>query len=71
LPKYLSNNPANLPVIEKIQLIASFVGTALNGQSLQASRLSQYIVILLCGGNKSTQAGDIETAKRMTKELSI
>ncbi|HNX78105.1 MAG TPA: type II toxin-antitoxin system RelE/ParE family toxin [Candidatus Rifleibacterium sp.] len=29
------------------------------------------IVILLCGGNKSTQTSDIETAKRMTKELSI
>jgi len=28
------------------------------------------IVILLCGGDKSTQANDIETAKRLAKEWS-
>jgi putative addiction module killer protein len=28
------------------------------------------IIILLCGGNKSTQAKDIETAKRLSKEWS-
>lgn len=28
------------------------------------------LVILLCGGTKQTQPGDIETAKRMAKELS-
>jgi putative addiction module killer protein len=27
------------------------------------------IIILLCGGNKSTQSRDIESAKKLAKEL--
>jgi putative addiction module killer protein len=33
-------------------------------------RRGKEIVILLCGGDKSTQAKDIETAKRLSKEWS-
>lgn len=33
-------------------------------------RRGETIVILLCGGDKSTQARDIETAKRLAREWS-
>ena len=29
----------------------------------------EVLVVLLCGGDKSTQAGDIERAKRLAREL--
>jgi putative addiction module killer protein len=33
------------------------------------TRRGQEIVILLCGGDKSTQSGDIETAKQIAQNL--
>jgi putative addiction module killer protein len=33
------------------------------------TRRGQEIVVLLCGGDKSTQSGDIEAAKRLAQNL--
>ena len=39
------------------------------GYRLYFTRMEQEIVILLCGGDKSTQRKDIALAKRLAKEL--
>jgi len=38
------------------------------GYRIYFQKRGDTIVILLCGGDKSTQAKDIETAKRLTEE---
>ena len=40
------------------------------GYRVYFKRRGEEIIILLCGGNKSTQSRDIETAKRFAKEWS-
>jgi len=40
------------------------------GYRVYFKKRGRTIVILLCGGNKSTQAKDIETAKRLAAEWS-
>jgi putative addiction module killer protein len=40
------------------------------GYRIYFRRAGITIIILLCGGDKSTQAKDIETAKRLSKEWS-
>jgi putative addiction module killer protein len=40
------------------------------GYRIYFQRRGKAIIILLCGGDKSTQAKDIETAKRLSKEWS-
>jgi putative addiction module killer protein len=40
------------------------------GYRIYFQRRGDTIVILLCGGDKSTQARDIATAKRLSKEWS-
>ena len=39
------------------------------GYRVYFTRQGQEIVLLLCGGDKSSQSRDIATAKRMAKEL--
>ena len=39
------------------------------GYRVYFTRRGQEIIILLCGGNKSTQSKDIEAAKRIAKNL--
>lgn len=38
------------------------------GYRVYFTRRGQTIIILLCGGDKSTQAKDIQTAKRLAEE---
>ncbi len=40
------------------------------GYRVYFKKREEEIIILLCGGNKSTQSRDIETAKRFAKEWS-
>ena len=40
------------------------------GYRIYFQKRGHTIIILLCGGDKSTQAKDIETAKRLSKEWS-
>jgi putative addiction module killer protein len=40
------------------------------GYRIYYKRHGQTIILLLCGGDKRTQANDIETAKRLAKEWS-
>jgi len=40
------------------------------GYRIYFQRRGNTVIILLCGGDKSTQAKDIETAKRLSKEWS-
>ena len=40
------------------------------GYRIYFQRRGDTIIILLCGGDKSTQAKDIKTAKRLSKEWS-
>jgi putative addiction module killer protein len=40
------------------------------GYRIYFQRRGNTIIILLCGGNKSTQANDIKVAKRLSKEWS-
>ena len=40
------------------------------GYRVYFKQREEEIIILLCGGNKSTQSRDIETAKRFAKEWS-
>ena len=39
------------------------------GYRLYFVKRGEVLVVLLCGGDKSTQAGDIERAKRLAREL--
>lgn len=39
------------------------------GYRIYFQRRGELIIILLCGGDKSTQAKDIKTAKRLAEEL--
>ena len=40
------------------------------GYRIYFARRGKTVIILLCGGDKSTQAKDIETAKRLAAEWS-
>ena len=40
------------------------------GYRIYFKRKGNVVIILLCGGDKSTQAKDIKTAKRLASELS-
>jgi putative addiction module killer protein len=40
------------------------------GYRIYYQKRGNTVVILLCGGNKNTQANDIKTAKRLAKEWS-
>ena len=40
------------------------------GYRIYYKRRGDTIILLLCGGDKRTQANDIETAKRLAKEWS-
>jgi putative addiction module killer protein len=40
------------------------------GYRIYYKRRGETIILLLCGGDKRTQANDIETAKRLAKEWS-
>ncbi len=39
------------------------------GYRVYLAQRGALVVVLLCGGDKSTQAGDIETAKDMAREV--
>ena len=39
------------------------------GYRIYFARLEQEIILLLCGGNKTSQYHDIEQAKKILKEL--
>lgn len=39
------------------------------GYRVYFQRRGEFIIVLLCGGDKSTQAKDIKTAKRLAEEL--
>lgn len=39
------------------------------GYRLYYTKKQNVVIILLCGGTKSTQAADIETAKQLVKEV--
>lgn len=39
------------------------------GYRVYVRRQSNSVIVLLCGGDKSTQAKDIERAKRLAREL--
>jgi putative addiction module killer protein len=39
------------------------------GYRLYYKDTGKEIIVLLCGGNKSTQTGDIENAKKLAKEI--
>ncbi len=41
------------------------------GYRVYFSQHRRVVLILLCGGDKSTQAGDIARAKRLLKELNV
>lgn len=39
------------------------------GYRVYYTKIEQVIVLLLCGGNKKTQAGDVKTAKALRRRL--
>ncbi len=41
------------------------------GYRVYFQRRGEFLVVLLCGGNKRTQSRDIATAKKLAKEWSI
>jgi len=41
------------------------------GYRIYYQRRGRTVIVLLCGGDKSTQAKDIKTAKRLADELSV
>ncbi|MBU1336604.1 MAG: type II toxin-antitoxin system RelE/ParE family toxin [Alphaproteobacteria bacterium] len=60
-------NPGDIrPVGEGVSELRIHYGP---GYRAYFTRQGQEIVILLCGGDKSTQSRDIDAAKQMAKEL--
>lgn len=54
------------PVGEGVSEMRLFFGP---GYRLYFTSVGDAIVVLLCGGDKSTQTDDIDTAKRLAKEV--
>jgi putative addiction module killer protein len=67
IDRLAKGNPGDVaPIGEGVSELRLHFGP---GYRIYFVRRGELIIILLCGGDKSTQRRDIETAKRLAREL--